>query len=201
MYEYITGEVSNLTPTYAVIHVNGIGYMIHISLNTYTKLKGKEQCQLYTHLVVREDDMLIYGFADEEERIIFRELISVSGVGVNTARIILSSLSVGEIYNAITSENVPLLQSVKGIGLKSAQRIIVDLKDRLKKREYSGEILQISHNTNKEEALSGLTMLGFNKRLAEKVLDKIILSSETIEGKEGASLSVEELIKEALKQL
>lgn len=201
MYAFIKGKVVELTPTYVVLLTSGIGYFINISLNTYGKIKGTEEIKLFTHLVVREDDMQLYGFADEDERSVFRELISVSGVGVNTARIILSSLSITEIHDAITHEKVAVLQSVKGIGSKSAQRIILDLKDRLSKQQFSGEILQTAHNTNREAALSGLIMLGFNKRLTEKALDKIINSPDLIHGKDGNDLTVEELIKEALKLL
>ena len=144
--------------------------------------------------------MQLYGFSGEQERRLFRHLISVSGVGANTARIILSSLTSDELIEAISSNNVAVLQSIKGIGAKSAQRIIVDLNDKVVKGSGSGEILGISHNTNKEEALSGLIMLGFNKRLAEKTIDKVLNSPEIGSGT-GSGLSVEELIKQALKFL
>jgi len=201
MYSFIEGNLVEKTPAYVVIGTGGVGYFINISLNTFSSIKESSSCRLYTHLIVREDAMQLYGFADVEERHIFRELISVSGVGANTARIILSSLSSAEIYEAITSNNAAVLQSVKGIGSKSAQRIIVDLKDKLVKPDFSGEILGISHNTNKEEALSGLTMLGFNKRLAEKTIDKILSSPEFKNEGGDSDLSVEELIKRALKLL
>ncbi|MCK9219730.1 MAG: Holliday junction branch migration protein RuvA [Bacteroidales bacterium] len=194
MYEFIKGELIEKTPGYAVIETNGVGYLLNISINTYAQLREKEKCTLYTHLVVRDDDMLLYGFADREERELFRQLISVSGVGVNTARLILSSLSPLEVYNAIVNGDVPLLQRVKGIGGKTAQRIIIDLKDKVSKVIIAGENSGFLHNTKKEEALSGLIILGFPKMLAEKALNKII---ET----EGTGLTVEQLIKLALKML
>lgn len=193
MFEYIKGNLVDLTPTSAVIENNGIGYYIHISLNTYTQLSGQSNIQLYLHQVVREDAHLLYGFNDTKEREIFRHLISVSGVGVNTARVMLSSLSSAEIQTAILTNNAKTLQGVKGIGAKSAQRIIIELKDKLGKET---EILEISlpqNNTNKEEALSALVMLGFAKNAAYKVVDKIYSANP--------ASSVEELIKLALKQL
>jgi len=200
MYAFIEGELVNKSPAFTVIKTGGVGYFINISLNTYSMIKDLDSCRLYTHLIVREDDMALYGFSEEKERQLFRELISVSGVGANTARVILSSLSPSDIYDAIVTNNVAVLQSVKGIGMKSAQRIIVDLKDRLAKSDFSGENLRFSHNTNKNEALSGLIMLGFNKRLADKAIDKILNSSGNKDGS-GSELSVEEIIKQALKLL
>lgn len=194
MYEYIHGRLIERNPAYAVIDNNGIGYLIHISINTYGKLRQDEECTLYTHLVVREDDMQIYGFADSDERELFRQLISVSGVGVNTARIILSSLSPAELRGAIAGGDAPLLQRIKGIGAKTAQRIIIDLKGKVSKELISYEKTGVLHNTWKDEALSGLIILGFPKMLAEKALGKII---ET----EGPGLTVEQLIKHALKIL
>ncbi len=194
MYEYIHGRLIERNPAYAVIDNNGIGYLIHISINTYGKLRQDEECTLYTHLVVREDDMQIYGFADSDERELFRQLISVSGVGVNTARIILSSLSPAELRDAIAGGDAPLLQRIKGIGAKTAQRIIIDLKGKVSKELISYEKTGVLHNTGKDEALSGLIILGFPKMLAEKALGKII---ET----EGPGLTVEQLIKHALKIL
>ncbi len=149
---------------------------------------------MFVHFVVREDAQILYGFADEEERQLFRHLISVSGVGSNTARLILSSLKTEEIFDAIVNNKPSVLQSVKGIGGKSAQRIIIDLKDKLYKEGVSAGNLEISHNTQKDEALSGLVSLGFNKKIAEKALDKILKSGDS-------PLSVEQLIKNALKTL
>lgn len=194
MYEYIKGRVASRTPASAVLESNGVGYFLNISLNTYTRIGDQESCLLYVHLVVREDAMILFGFADQEERELFRQLISVSGVGANTARLILSSLSPQEVIQAIGMANVPLLQKIKGIGAKTAQRIVVDLKDKVGKGLVPQEKLGFLHNTKKDEALSGLIILGFPKMLAEKTLAKII-------EKEGTDLTVEELIKLALQML
>jgi Holliday junction DNA helicase RuvA len=194
MYEYIEGKLVERNPAYAVVDVNGIGYLLNISLHTYSRLREEEKCTLFTHLVVREDDILLYGFFDTGERELFRQLISVSGVGVNTARIILSSLSPNEVISAIAEGNSPLLQRIKGIGAKTAQRIIIDLKDKVSRVLIPHEKSGILHNTKKEEALSGLIILGFPKMVAEKVLNRII---ET----EGTGLTVEQLIKHSLKVL
>ncbi|MHC1777150.1 MAG: Holliday junction branch migration protein RuvA [Lentimicrobium sp.] len=192
MYAFIEGKISEITPASVVIDCRGIGYEISISVNTYSQIKALENCRLLTHLAVREDAMVLFGFAKEQERILFRNLISVSGVGAGTARLILSSLTPEEVTAAIASGNVPLLQRVKGIGGKTAQRIIIDLKDKVGKDPGLKEILGSPHNTKKEEALSALTMLGFNKTLAEKTIEKIFKD-------EGTSLTVEQLIKSALK--
>ena len=194
MYAYIQGKLAEKSPTHVIIDVNGIGYQINISLNTYSEIGDQEFCKLYTHFVVREDAQLLYGFSTESERKLFIHLISVSGVGANTARLILSSMPPSELYNAITGSNIAALQAVKGIGGKTAQRIIVDLKDKLGKEEISGENVPFTHNTKHDEALSGLVILGFNKNVANKALDKILKSSD-------ADLSVEQLIKDALKIL
>jgi Holliday junction DNA helicase RuvA len=194
MYEFIKGKLVERNPAYAVIESNGIGYFINISVQTYTHLKEEEACMLYTHLVVKEDDMAIFGFADKGERELFRHLISVSGVGVNTARVILSSLSSVEIIQAIVTGNAPLLQKIKGIGSKTAQRIIIDLKDKLSKEPIPQEKVDFVYNTKRDEALSGLITLGFQKMAAAKALDKVI-------GNSGSSLPVEELIRSALKIL
>ena len=194
MYEYIECQLVNRNPAYAVIEVHGVAYVLNISVHTYSQLLDNAKCKLYTHLVVREDALILFGFADTEERDLFRQLISVSGVGVNTARIILSSLSPQEICQAIAVGDAPLLQRIKGIGGKTAQRIIVDLRDKVGKDLIPSEKLGILHNTKKEEALSGLIILGFPKMLADKALTKII-------EKEGAGLTVEELIKKALQIL
>ncbi len=199
MYSYIEGKLTEINPAYALIEINGIGYQVNISLNTYAKINKLTSCRLLLHYVVREDAHLLYGFAEESERILFRQLISVSGVGTNTACIILSSLSPKEIKQAIVNKDVATLKSVKGIGAKSAERIIVDLKDKLEKEGLIEEKMIPEHNTKKQEALTGLTILGFNKSLAEKAINKILQSA----GKEGGgdSLSVEEIIKKALKML
>ncbi len=192
MYAFIEGKISEITPASVVIDCHGVGYDISISVNTYSQIKDLGSCRLLTHLAVREDAMVLFGFANEQERVLFRHLISVSGVGAGTARLILSSLTPEEVSGAIASGNVPLLQRVKGIGGKTAQRIIIDLKDKLGKDPGLKEFLGTPHNTKKEEALSALTMLGFNKTLAEKTIDKILKDEST-------SVSVEQLIKSALK--
>lgn len=195
MYEYIEGKLAEKNPAYAVMDVHGIGYMLNISLHTYSKLKDEgDHCILYTHLVVREDALVLFGFSDTEERDLFRQLITVSGVGANTARMILSSLNPTDVCQAIVQANVPVLKSIKGIGIKTAQRIIVDLKDKLSREIIPYEKLGFVHNTKKEEALSGLIILGFPKSVADKVLNKVI-------EKEGSALSVEQLIRHALKLL
>ncbi|MCX6232895.1 MAG: Holliday junction branch migration protein RuvA [Bacteroidetes bacterium] len=194
MYSYFEGKLQEKTPTYAIIECNGVGYMINISLHTFTKIKDEERCKLYTHLAVKEDAHTLYGFADKEERTLFRHLISVSGVGANTARMMLSSLNPEEIFQAIVTSNVSILQSIKGIGTKTAQRIILDLKDKLGKLGGDKEILFVEHNTKREEALSALILLGFNKSSVEKILDKILRA-------ESPAITVEHLIKSALKSL
>lgn len=193
MYEFLSGRLTEKNPTFVVIENNGIGYLVNISLNTFSKIKEEEKVKLYTHFYVREDAQILYGFADETERELFRFLLSVSGVGASTARLILSSLTTEEVYDAITSGNASVLQSVKGVGGKTAQRIVIDLKDKLTKAGIELEKVDFTHNTLKDEALSGLLILGFNKLAAEKALNRIL--------KQGSATNVEELIKEALKVL
>ena len=193
MIDYIKGEITQITPTFLTMETGGIGYMINISLTTYSRLEAKKGFKILIHEVIREDSHQLFGFADNEERDIFRLLISVTGVGANTARMMLSSINPGEIEMAILGSNVDLLKSVKGIGLKTAQRIIVDLKDKLGKHAGSGEIFAFADNTNREEALSALVMLGFAKSTVSKVLDKIV--------REEKNLTVEDMIKRALKNL
>ena len=193
MIDYIKGTITQVSPTYITLETGGIGYFINISLTTFSKLENKSEAKILIHEVIREDSHQLYGFADAPERDIFRLLISVTGVGANTARMMLSSLSHEEIEKAILGSDVNLLKSVKGIGLKTAQRIIVDLKDKVGKHAGSGEIFAFSDNTNREEALSALVMLGFAKNAVSKVLDKIV--------REEKSLTVEDMIKRALKNL
>jgi len=193
MIDYIKGEITLITPTFLTMETGGIGYLINISLTTFSKLEGKKDFKILVHEVIREDSHQLFGFADSEERDIFRLLISVSGVGANTARMMLSSLSPAEIEKAILGSEADILKSVKGIGLKTAQRIIVDLKDKLGKHTGSGEIFTFSDNTKREEALSALVMLGFAKSTVLKVLDKIV--------REEKNLTVEDIIKRALKNL
>ena len=194
MYDYIVGKLAELTPTHAVVEVGGLGYHVNISLQTYSAINGMNEVKLYLHLVIREDAHLLYGFFEAKEREIFRLLISVSGVGASTARLILSSLNADELQAAILTENVNLIKQVKGIGLKTAQRIVVDLKDKVVGDDFaSKQIMPAAHNTSRDEALSALVMLGFSKSATEKVLDQII--------REGGELTVEGLIKSALKRL
>jgi len=194
MYEYIQGSLAELTPTHAIVDAGGVGYFVNISLQTYSQLEGKTQVKLWLHQIIREDAHLLYGFTDVREREIFRLLISVSGVGASTARLILSSLTTDEIQAAITTENVNLIKQVKGIGLKTAQRIVVDLKDKVSIGEVTvSQILSTSNNTLKSEALSALVMLGFARSAADKVIDQVL--------KEMGQMPVEALIKHALKRL
>jgi Holliday junction DNA helicase RuvA len=193
MIDYIKGDITLITPTYLLIETGGIGYQVNISLTTFSGLESKKEFKILIHEVIREDSHQLFGFADNEERDIFRLLISVSGVGANTARMMLSSLNPGEIEKAILGSDSNLLKSVKGIGLKTAQRIIIDLKDKLGKHAGSDEIFTFADNTKREEALSALVMLGFAKSAVSKVLDKIVRDEK--------NLSVEDMIKRALKNL
>ncbi len=193
MYDYLKGRLVEKNPTYIVIDVNGVGYMVNISLTTYSKIKDKENIKVFIYFVVREDAQLLYGFADENERMLFSQLITVSGVGANTARLILSSLSTEETFDAIVLAKANVLQGVKGIGGKTAQRIIIDLKDKLIKSGIELEKIDQTHNTIREEALSGLLVLGFAKQSVEKALDKVL--------KSGSVSDVEGLIKESLKMM
>jgi len=193
MFEYFKAKITELTPTYIVLDVNGIGYHINISLYSYSKLQGLTSCQLYLHQIIREDAHLLFGFIDIEEREIFRQLISVSGVGVNTARMILSSLSPDELIAAIAGGRVDLLKGVKGIGVKSAERIIVDLKDKIGKTSDISQLFKSIDNTIKKESLSALETLGFSRKQSEKIIDKLL--------SENKSLTIEDLIKQALKLL
>ena len=193
MYAFISGKVAEKTPAYVVLDNHGIGYFINITLNTFTAIGEKEEVKLYTHTQILEDAHNLFGFYSQKERDLFELLISVSGVGCNTARLILSSLTVSELSNAIANDDVKTIQSVKGIGAKTAQRIVIDLKDKLKKIDIQTEIFSVPNNTIRTEALSALTILGFNKAAIEKALDKIL--------KQNPDASVEALIKEALKIL
>jgi holliday junction DNA helicase RuvA len=193
MIDYIKGSITHITPTFITIETGGVGYMVNISLTTFSKLEGKNEFKVLLHEVIREDSHQLFGFADNDERDIFRLLISVTGVGSNTARMMLSSLSPGEIEKAILGSEVNILKGVKGIGLKTAQRIIVDLKDKLGRQSTSGEIFAFADNTKREEALSALVMLGFAKTAVSKILDKIVRVEK--------NLTVEDMIKRALKNL
>ncbi|MDR1273766.1 MAG: Holliday junction branch migration protein RuvA [Odoribacteraceae bacterium] len=193
MYEYIKGTLVEANPAYAVVEAGGMGYNVCVSLNTYTRLVPGGEVLLYLHHVVREDAHLLYGFYSKEERALFRALISVSGIGVNTANVMLGSMNVEEITAAIVTGNVEAIKSVKGIGLKTAQRVIIELKDKLGKEAGTVAGLPQVAGQLKEEALSALVMLGFTRAQTVKALDKILAT--------GRVTSVEELIKLALKQL
>lgn len=193
MYEYLSGKLAYKAPTHVVIDVGGVGYHIHISLHTYSQIKDNEQCKLFISFQVREDAHTLFGFAEEGERRLFEHLISVSGIGPNTGRMILSSITPDEIQAAIIQGNVPLIQRVKGIGPKTAQRMVLELQDKLKKQGPDA-LTMVSHQQSvPEEALSALVMLGFARPQAEKVLTAVRQGNP--------DASVETLIKEALKKL
>ncbi|MCA0130973.1 Holliday junction branch migration protein RuvA [Winogradskyella alexanderae] len=193
MITHLEGKLVEKNPTDIVIDCNGVGYFINISLHTFSQIPDGENIKLYTYLQVREDSHSLYGFSSKAEREIFKLLISVSGIGANTARTMLSSLSPEQVKEGIASEDVALIQSVKGIGAKTAQRVIIDLKDKVLKVYGIDELSLIPNNTNKDEALSALEVLGFNKKQSEKVIDKIL--------KAQPDALVEQIIKEALKNL
>jgi len=195
MIAYLKGTIAYKSPTYIIVETGGVGYHVNISLNTYAEIEKLEKVQILTHLQVKEDSHTLYGFAEEAERKMFVLLISVSGIGPNTARVVLSSLKVEEVRSAIVSENVAVFNKVKGIGPKTAKRIILDLKDKVIKE--SGDIpttVAPTNNTIREEALSALVALQFPRIKVQKVLNKILQQQPTIN-------SVEELIKTALKNL
>lgn len=194
MYSFISGTVVEKNPAFVVLDNQGVGYLINITLNTFTAIGEQERVRLFVHLAIREDAHLLYGFYTEQERSLFLQLITVSGVGCNTARLILSSMTVKEAVDAIATNNIKMIQSVKGIGAKTAQRIIVDLHDKVGKMDVGvSENSPAGYNTLKDEALSALMVLGFSKTSIEKTLDKLL--------KEMANPSVEDLIKEALRLL
>lgn len=197
MYEYITGKLSEATPTYAVVEAAGIGYFINISLKTYSDIEHQEQAKLYVHFVVREDQQALFGFSTKLERELFRQLISVSGVGGNTARMILSTYSPHELQNIIATENAVLLKNVKGLGLKTAQKIIVELSGKMLEIGASDLMTSVvsanSRPQSFDEALAALSMLGFQKSASEKVLNAIF--------KEDPRIGVEDAIRTALKSL
>ncbi len=193
MIVHIQGKLVEKNPTNVVIDCNGVGYNLHISLNTYNLIPDNENLKLLTYLHIREDAHTLYGFSSVAEREIFKLLLSVSGIGANTARTMLSSLTPKEIREGIAASNVALIQSIKGIGSKTAQRVILDLKDKVLKIYDLDEVSLEENNTNKNETLSALEVLGFNKKQAERVVDKIIA--------ENPQEKVEVIIKLALKKL
>lgn len=193
MITHIQGRLIEKNPTNVVIETNGIGYLLHISLHTFSQIPEEEQLKLFTHLQVKEDSHTLFGFSSLAEREIFRLLLSVSGIGASTARIMLSSLTPKQVREGIASGDVALIQSIKGIGAKTAQRIILDLKDKILKIYDIDEVSVSKGNTNKDEALSALEVLGYTKKQAERVLDKIIIAQP--------DATVETIIKQALKNL
>jgi holliday junction DNA helicase RuvA len=194
MYAYIDGKLAFKSPSYVVIDAGGVGYHINISLNTYSKLTDTERCKLFTWLHVKEDAHTLYGFSEEGERRLFLHLISVSGIGAGTGLMMLSAITPEEIQAAIIKGDVPLIQRIKGIGPKTAQRLVLELQDKLKKGGPDTLISMPKNNTVKDEALSALVMLGFARNAAEKVIDHEL-------SKNGGNLTVEQLIKSALKNL
>lgn len=198
MIAYLNGKITYKTPTHVYVECNGVAYFVNISLNTFSQIENVENVKLFTHLVVREDAHTLYGFFSEEEKNMFLHLISVSGVGPNTARLVLSSMSTAEFQKAIIQEDVRLIQSIKGIGPKAAQRLILELKDKLKKSSIQDgiDISQTYGNRSvmTDEALAALTMLGFQKAQAEKAVQKVMKDNQQVQ-------SVEELIKLSLKNL
>ena len=193
MITQIRGRLVEKNPTEVVVDCNGVGYLLHISLNTFSALPNDENVVLYTHLSIREDAHTLFGFINKTEREVFKLLISVSGVGPSIARTMCSSMTSEEIQNAIASENVRVIQSVKGIGAKTAQRVIVDLKDKILKTFDIDEVSLNTSNTNKDEALSALEVLGYHRKQSEKIVNAIL--------KEQPDASVENIIKSALKNL
>jgi Holliday junction DNA helicase RuvA len=193
MITHIQGKLVEKTPTHVIIDCSGIGYFVNISLHTFSQIPDQEAIKVFTHLQVKEDSHTLYGFISSSEREIFRLLISVSGIGANTARTMLSSLTPKQIREGIAVGDVALIQSVKGIGLKTAQRVIIDLKDKVLKIYDIDETSLTQNNTNKDEALSALEVLGFMKKQSERIVEKIVVSSP--------DATVESIIKEALKNL
>jgi Holliday junction DNA helicase RuvA len=196
MFEYVKGLLVELTPTSAIVETNGLAFNINISLFSYTSLKQGQECKLYLHQIIREDAHILYGFSEKFERELFRNLISVNGVGPNTARLILSSVNPNLIVKAINEEDVNIFKNVKGIGIKTAQRIVIELKGKnliSESEVFAGEIFTFSNNTLYKDSLNALIMLGFSKPAIEKVLNKIF--------KENSDISLEEVIKKALGYL
>ena len=193
MITHLKGKLTEKNPTHIIIECAGVGYFVNISLHTFSKLSDSEDVSIFTHLQVKEDSHTLFGFAEKSEREIFRLLLSVSGIGSSTARTMLSSLSPAQIRDAIAGGDAATIQSIKGIGTKTAQRVILDLRDKILKVYDIDEVSTSANNTNKEEALSALEVLGFARRSAEKVVDKVL--------RQDTSLSVENIIKLALKNL
>ena len=193
MITHLSGKLVEKNPTYIVVECNGVGYFLNISLHTFSQLPADENIKIFTHLQVKEDSHTLFGFMQKAEREIFLLLISISGIGPSIARTMLSSLNPVQVRDAIAGGDVAIIQAVKGIGAKTAQRVIVELKDKILKVYDMDEVSLPSNNTTKEEALSALEVLGFNRRQSEKVVDRVL--------SQDSSLSVENIIKQALKNL
>lgn len=195
MIHHLSGRLIEKSPTHAIVECGGVGYFLHISLHTFSQIPDRENCTLFAHQVIRDDAHMLFGFYDKEEREVFLQLISVSGVGATTGRMILSSLSPTEVQHAIMDGDVGLIQKIKGIGAKTAQRIIVDLQDKIgKSKTADREKLVVGGNSVRSEALTALSSLGFDKKKTETTVDRILKQAEK-------ELAVEDLIKSALKQL
>jgi len=192
MIAYVKGRLTYKSPTYVFVDINGLGYRVHISIYTYEKIINLDECTLFTHLVIKEDAHQLYGFFDEEERDLFRSLIGITGVGPNTARMMLSSLSPEELKRAIISGDISLIKSIKGIGPKGAQRIVIELQDVLKKTSASDTMVVVNKTRAVEEALAAMAMLGFQRAQAEKAISTVIRNT-------GGNMTVEEILKQALK--
>lgn len=195
MFAYLKGKLAHKDPTFVILDINGVGYEVKISLNTFSKIKDQENIQLFTHFYVKEDAQVLFGFADTHEKQTFLHLVSISGVGPSTGLMVLSSLTPQEVEQAILSEDVQTIQGVKGIGAKTAQRIILELKDKVGKDNSGGDLLNLPisrQNTTRNEALAALVTLGINKAAAQKSVDKILKGSSS-------DISLEDLIKLALK--
>ena len=196
MYEYISGKLAEIAPTYAVVEAAGIGYYVNISLQTFSRLEGAQSAHLYLHFIVREDAQILYGFATKMERELFRQLISVSGVGGNTARMILSTYSSDELRNIIATENAVLLKNVKGLGLKTTQKIIVELSGKMLELggdKFSDKAVVVGGNEIYDETVAALVMLGFAKTASEKVVKAIL--------QESPSIQVEDAVRQALRRM
>jgi Holliday junction DNA helicase RuvA len=192
MFAYLEGVLAYKSPSLLYLSVNGVGYEVNITLQTYAKIQQSEKCRLYTHLQIREDAWVMYGFAEEQERATFRQLLAISGVGAATARIILSSLTTEELERAVATDDVKTLERVKGIGAKTAQRIVLELKGKLANAKNVATSAVAAHNTTSQDALNALVNLGINRNMAETAIKKV---------KDASTLSVEELIKQALRVL
>ena len=190
MYEYIKGNIDELTPTSTIVEASGIGYMVNITLNSYSQLEGKSECKLYIEEIIREDSHTLYGFTEKEERSLFRQLLTVSGIGANTANMILSAFTVGELEQIISDGDCEPIKKVKGIGLKTAQRLIVDLKDKIKVSGVSAGPIA-GRNADRQDAINALVMLGYQQADSTKLVDSIL--------KDQPTLTLDKIVKEALK--